>query len=745
MGAHSVVRLAVSSTPVAVEKYKTTDSNRNPDTNIQPKADVNRKNAMRDCPETTILMHLSQFFGDCLYNLAADFDTVFDRKHVPSVWLSFQAKLGKIAQPAGKVGQERKKPLEKDVSLAWVCPHCLYDYHVVSTTAAQSDVDAQHHMCPNHFLNLSEERPDANDDTKYKVDASFISNEHEHIIVPRKPNWPYIRVLIEFKRGGTSNDPFDDKPGHDPDATATSRVSVRGQLLSYGEHLFAYQHRVAVYLLFVNGDFFRVMRWDRSGVIVTEAINYVSTMKGTKALLMVTYALSKLNLEQLGFDLNVTLLSPSSCGYQRMDLLARLCSDDLDYREHTIDASTVHKVFIDAEYAESFGALLDGQRALLHLDPSHDCDKHASCHNSSPPIIPVLSFIRRLWSLSLASGYPRYVIKLEDRHYLVGKHIFIGFGLVGRGTRGYIALEWETQRFVFLKDSWRPYYDELEEEGDVLSKLNAEKILNVPTVLRYGDVHYTMGDKSEQETETSHYSPLTGGKEVDHTRYPKFAPDPKEEAALKKWLQSKHTNVDSEPPAVYQTMAATWQPGHDSSSDHEFNPLEDTIEAASMPELQAGPLRNTNTSQPPSSHIPTGVKRSADAVEREDHKNQGAGLRHMVHTRMVVKEVCLPMTEFTSSFQLTNLIYECILGTFVTHISMTVHESNPQSFSSLGRVQEMRVHASRRQCGKYPDMSSRETVEGEVVYLLARTSGRLGACEAQGQETGVATTTDGMW
>ena len=624
---------------------------------------------MRDCPETTILMHLSQFHGVCLYNLAADFDTVVDRKYVPSVWLSFQAKLGKIAQSAGKVGQQRKKPLEKDVSLAWVCPHRLYDFHVVSTTAAQSDVDAQHRMCPNHFLNLSEEKPDANDDAKYKVDASFISNEHKQIIVPRKPNWPYIRVLIEFKRGGTSNDPFDDTPGHDPDATAMSRVAVRGQLLSYGGHLCAYQHRVAVYLLFINGEVFRVMRWDRSGVIVTEAINYVSTMSGTKALLMVTYALSKLNLEQLGFDLNVTLLSPLSCGYQRMDLLARLCSDDLDHHEHTIDASTVHKVFINAKYAESFGALFDGQRALLYLDPSHACDNHASCHDSSPPIIPVFSFIRRLWSLSLASEYPRYVIKLEDRHYLVGKHIFIGFGLVGRGTRGYVALEWETQRFVFLKDSWRPYYDELEVEGAVLSKLNNAQVPNIPTVLRYGDVHYTMGDKSEQGTETSHYSPLTGAKEADHTRYPKFTPDPEEEAALKKWLQSKDTTDDSKLPAVYQQLAATWQPGHDFTSAPEPNPLSVTATPASMPELQAGPTKNISLSPSESSRGPVGVKRSAAQVAHEDKSTQGAGLRHMVHTRMVVKEVCLPMTEFTSSFQLTKIIYECILGTSITRSS----------------------------------------------------------------------------
>ena len=88
-----------------------------------------------------------------------------------------------------------------------------------------------------------------------------------------------------------------------------------------------------------------------------------------------------------------------------------------------------------------------------------------------------------------------------------------------------------------------------------------------------------------------------------------------------------------------------------------------------MPELQAGPTKNISLSPSESSRGPVGVKRSAAQVAHEDKSTQGAGLRHMVHTRMVVKEVCLPMTEFTSSFQLTKIIYECILGTSSTRSS----------------------------------------------------------------------------
>ncbi|RPD53592.1 hypothetical protein L227DRAFT_616887 [Lentinus tigrinus ALCF2SS1-6] len=637
MGCHrltTATALVFAGTPIAVDKFKTADTNRNPNTDIQLKANEDRDNAMKDCPGTTILMNLSQFYSACLYDLAADFDQVVDHKYAPLVWRSFQAKLGRF----GPSGKQKKKPLEKDVSAAW------------------SAVDSRHHLCPNHFLNLSEEKPDTNDDSKYKVDASFISNKHRKTIVSGKPNWPYIGILIEFKRGGTANDPFDDKPDHDPDATAKTRVAVRGQLMSYGGRLFSYQHRVAVYLLFINGDTFRVMRWDRSGVIVTEAINYVRTISGTKALLKVTHAFSKMSLEQQGFDLNVTMLVPRSCGYQRMDLLALPCNDDLDYHECMFDdSSAMHMVFTDADFAASFGTLCKDGHPLLHVDPSHDCKNHAASHRASPPVIPVLSFVRELFKRTLVSGYPRYMIKIGDRHYLVGKHIFIAFGLVGRGTRGYVALEWETQRFVFLKDSWRPYYEGLEQEGAVLSSLNDKEILNVPTVVQYEDVHYTTGDRLEQETEASHYSPVTGGKSVDDSNSsPMFSPLPGEEAELMEWLQS-NTEAD-DPSETYRKLLATSR----ESVETESNPFSEPVEAVTMPEPLAGPSKNVLN--PPSSDRSGGVKRSAEEVEREDKWTQGHGLRHMVHSRTVVKEVCLSMTEFTSSFQLTRIILSAFLA-----------------------------------------------------------------------------------
>ncbi|TFK77718.1 hypothetical protein K466DRAFT_508174, partial [Polyporus arcularius HHB13444] len=214
--------------------------------------------------------------------------------------------------------------------------------------------------------------------------------------------------------------------------------------MHYAERVFAYQHRCKVFLLLINSDRFRVMRWDRSGVAVTESVDYCQTLAGTRALLEVLHAFSRLSRAQQGFDTSAVLLMKNSCGWKRMDLLAEDDKDDLN-----------------------------------------------SAEGDTPPVIPVLSHIREMFRDSLKEGFPRYRLLVDGQEYLVAKHLFLGFGMVGRGTRGYIALEWKTQRFVFLKDCWRPGYKGVDKEGDILAKLNANGVENIPTIIRYGDVSHT--------------------------------------------------------------------------------------------------------------------------------------------------------------------------------------------------------------------------------------------------------------
>ncbi|KAI0765468.1 hypothetical protein C8Q74DRAFT_1169001, partial [Fomes fomentarius] len=278
------------------------------------------------------------------------------------------------------------------------------------------------------------------------------------------PNWALQRLSVEFKRGETGDDPYDDRGSIETETD--TRQKVRGQIMSYAKHVFRYQHRTALFFLFVNGNTFRMMRWDRSGVIVSEAEDYLRDLRKTRVLLELLYSFSKMSEEDQGLDTTAELLLPNSCGWRRMDALAHAHRSDLE--------STDREVPPD--------------------DPQH--------------ATPVFTEVRTFFRDSISTDFPRYVLKVGNRRFLVGKPIFCASGMVSRGTRGYVALDWETQRFVFLKDAWRPYYKGLVQEGKTLQKLNEKEVPRVPT-------HVCDEDVPNQVTETSKYS-VTGPYYEEH-------------------------------------------------------------------------------------------------------------------------------------------------------------------------------------------------------------------------------------
>lgn len=302
------------------------------------------------------------------------------------------------------------------------------------------------------------------DPTKSKVDAALYPEN----VVPQNgcPDWTHLRLFIEFKRGGTANDPFDDKSDY-PEAWAQSRQAVRGQLIAYASNTFKYQHRTALYSLLINGDEFRGMYWDRSGLIVTKATNYV---EDPRLLLRFLWAFASLSKEEQGIDPSATLLSESSEDYKLMDACA-LENTALDMPFHEFD----------------------------DLSKFPDYDPHAflgpaagTRRKKKQPMYPVFKFVRDGFRESLAEGWPRYKLLVgeHDREFLVAQPRFTATSMFGRGTRGYIAWDVTGKRFVWLKDSWRPFYEGVDPEGTYLetmaSKPNPQLV--IPTVVAHGDV-----------------------------------------------------------------------------------------------------------------------------------------------------------------------------------------------------------------------------------------------------------------
>lgn len=333
----------------------------------------------------------------------------------------------------------------------------------VTLTTTQTDVVNRHNIAPGLTFVLTRYKWDDGDKTRERVDGAFFKDD-----VPTNgaPNWPDQIASVEFKVESKSKDPYHDMlDGSVVDAPAITRTAVRGQKLSYAEHIFAVQQRTAHISLIVMGRFYRAIRWDRSGAVVTPRTNYV---KNSQQFCELLRRLALVRPEVLGFDPYAQRLKPGDEEYIRMT-----------------DASNAQDTDV-----------------VLSLEP-------VPTPVLTDPVDPkpTFSYVRDAFRKSITEDplWPRYKISIPQengasRSFLVGKPTFIARGMFGRGTRGYVALDCSNDRFVFLKDAWRVDYPFMDCEGDVLAKLNdtadgQEAVCNVPTLVCHGDI-------DEQATQT---------------------------------------------------------------------------------------------------------------------------------------------------------------------------------------------------------------------------------------------------
>ncbi|TBU36904.1 hypothetical protein BD309DRAFT_877450 [Dichomitus squalens] len=261
------------------------------------------------------------------------------------------------------------------------------------------------------------------------------------------PHWADQSVPIHVQTHRTNIDPFDAAaPQNNYGALNRSRTEVLDCISDIAEILFAAQQRVFLFMLFFVGRRFRVLRWDRAGVISTPAIDYYGH---PHILCDILWRLGQLDESSLGFDPSATRILPGDTDFTLMDFAGLKTDTDLSDTERRLDES---------EFCEH----------------------------------PVFEYVRSLFRTSLSDDWPRYKLQINDERsshaYLVGKPTFCPPELLGRGTRGYVAYECETGRFVWLKDVWRASYMLTKTEGEVLRKLNAAGVPHVPTLVCDGDV-----------------------------------------------------------------------------------------------------------------------------------------------------------------------------------------------------------------------------------------------------------------
>ncbi|EJF57852.1 hypothetical protein DICSQDRAFT_111022 [Dichomitus squalens LYAD-421 SS1] len=273
--------------------------------------------------------------------------------------------------------------------------------------------------------------------------AAVFRSEHTSSL----PSWYDQTVPVVFARHSTGGDPFDDAEYEDEyGEIQEERDKVMKHAMTVVEYLFAAQHRVFLFMILVIGRRFRLLRWDRAGIIVTPSVDYVVT---PSELCDCLWHLSLFDDAALGFDPSATRVLPGDVDHLRMDLAAMKSAHDVDHTERTLNMG------------EAEGSV-------------------------------IFEYTRTLFRSALAPQWPRYRLEVTDngttRHFLVGRPVFRAGGTAGRGTRGYVALDCQTRQFVWLKDVWRAAYMVASREGDVLRKLNEAGVEQVPTLVCHGDV-----------------------------------------------------------------------------------------------------------------------------------------------------------------------------------------------------------------------------------------------------------------
>lgn len=253
-----------------------------------------------------------------------------------------------------------------------------------------------------------------------------------------------IRLFAEHKLEVVSQDPWSDYSAVF-DASDVGREESRGEVLQYADNLFTRSHRTWLFGLLVLSTHVRFLYFERAGIVVSEKFDYV---KDPTKLVEFLWRFSQLTPEQQGID---TTAVPARKG----------------------DKDGYHNLMTEVAKVKPGE---DEEEAVL---------AYLTEHNEFPP---VTGYVRQYFADSLKDDWPRYLLTVDGKKFLVGKPHFFTDGLVGRGTRGYVALEISTMCFYFLKDTWRADCANLVREGTILEKLNKAGVKFIPTFECHGDV-----------------------------------------------------------------------------------------------------------------------------------------------------------------------------------------------------------------------------------------------------------------
>ncbi|KAI0368968.1 hypothetical protein BV20DRAFT_1053504 [Pilatotrama ljubarskyi] len=265
-----------------------------------------------------------------------------------------------------------------------------------------------------------------------KVVGGMYAKDFRGAAINKRFDGSSVELSIECESYPTSDDPFDDHDLTRRPSWNRRKDNLR-RFMNHPALVFECQQRTHYYSIIIIGSYARIVRWDRSGAIFSPKFDYE---RDPAKLGLFLWRFSHSSASVRGHD-------PTAC--------------------HVLPGSEHRALMV--------------QWAAHQLPPAAD---HA----------------REMFAESLVDDWPWYKLTVGDpvtgtpREFLVGRPIFAAPGVVGRGTRGYVALDITNPEyvFVFLKDCWRVLQPGSEQEGSILVYLNEKGVEHIPTALIHGDV-----------------------------------------------------------------------------------------------------------------------------------------------------------------------------------------------------------------------------------------------------------------
>ncbi|KAJ8470015.1 hypothetical protein ONZ51_g8612 [Trametes cubensis] len=337
----------------------------------------------------------------------------------------------------------------------------IYEPLIMALNDAGTDGSSP--RCPGFTFLDTSEHPDTGGNYALKPDVLCYASEH----VPRvrvndshsRADMGFASFFIEIKREPLQ-DFFQDPPAHWGSSRGAQLLKLGdakwdtlqyfGQNIAYAAELCVRQYRHCCFSISVSGCWARLMRWDRSGLVVTRTFDLHHE---PEILCEFLWRYAHMSEAERGMDLSVEVASEAEETKFRDSI-----------REHVALQLELHDRRLEPAVLE-------------HYQPkavSAICIPDAETH--------------------------------EPRRYLVSRPLTAPLSIVGRASRTYWAVDAETGRVVSLKDSWRVLTDRAEQEGTVVDALTRSGVANVPNVLSHGDVFSISDDhNSRQLTRTQEF------------------------------------------------------------------------------------------------------------------------------------------------------------------------------------------------------------------------------------------------